>query len=428
MLTLSIVARLPLAMFSIGLLVHAQHLTGSFAAAGLVTAAYAVALGIGGPLLGRVVDRRGQTLVLLASASASAVLLGAIALLPVGTGLGVLLALAAGIGFATPPVGACVRTLLSDPRAFAVEASAVELTWVFGPPLALGVGALFSTGAALAGAGAVLVSGTLAFAAHPGSRAWRPAPKASHGSSLRSPGMRTLTLVMLAVGVVFGAVEIGVAASGEALGSAAAAGPLLGIWGAGSLLGGLLAARAAGRNGRADGAQSGGDEERGTARRRSLAAPVRAVIAPLRSLAAPARSVIAPLRALSAPARALRSVPRLPALLIGLTAGHLALALAASNVFALAALLFLAGAAIAPTYATVYALVERAAPAGTVTEAFAWLATAVAVGAAGGAAAAGSLAEHAGPSAVFVLAGMAGACALVATVTRFATVPAWSTS
>ena len=118
MLTLSIVARLPLAMFSIGLLVHAQHLTGSFAAAGLVTAAYAVALGIGGPLLGRVVDRRGQTLVLLASASAlRASLLGAIALLPVGTGLGVLLALAAGIGFATPPVGACVRTLLVATRA-----------------------------------------------------------------------------------------------------------------------------------------------------------------------------------------------------------------------------------------------------------------------------------------------------------------------
>jgi MFS family permease len=381
MLTLSIIARLPLAMFSIGLLVHAQHLTGSFAAAGLVTAAYAVALGVGGPLLGRVVDRRGQTLVLLCSALSSAVLLGAIALLPVGTTLGVLLALAAGIGFATPPVGACVRTLLSDPRAFAVEATAVELTWVFGPPLALGAGALFSTGAALAGAGAVLVGGTLMFAAHPGSRAWRPAPKTSHGGSLRSPGMRTLTLVMLAVGVVFGAVEIGVAAAGEALGSAAAAGPLLGIWGAGSLLGGLLAARAA-----------------------------------------------SPRRAKSRRAAPLRSIPRLPALLVGLTAGHLALALAASNVIALAAVLFLAGAAIAPSYATVYALVERAAPAGTVTEAFAWLATAVAVGAAGGAAAAGSLAEHAGPSAVFLLAGTAGACALLTTVTRFATVPAWSTS
>ena len=77
MLTLSIVARLPLAMFSIGLLVHAQRLTGSFAAAGLVTAPYAVALGAGGPLLGRVVDRRGQTLVLVAAAGVSAVLLAA---------------------------------------------------------------------------------------------------------------------------------------------------------------------------------------------------------------------------------------------------------------------------------------------------------------------------------------------------------------
>ena len=50
---ISIVARLPLTMLSIGLLVHAQHLTGSFAAAGAVSGAYAVALGVGGPLLGR---------------------------------------------------------------------------------------------------------------------------------------------------------------------------------------------------------------------------------------------------------------------------------------------------------------------------------------------------------------------------------------
>jgi MFS family permease len=55
----SVVARLPLAMFSIALLVHARHLTGSFAAAGLVTGAYAGAVGVGGPLLGRLVDRRG---------------------------------------------------------------------------------------------------------------------------------------------------------------------------------------------------------------------------------------------------------------------------------------------------------------------------------------------------------------------------------
>ena len=49
---------------------------------------------------------------------------------------------------------------------------------------------------------------------------------------------------------------------------------------------------------------------------------------------------------------------------------------------ALGVLLVVAGAAIAPTYATVYAMVDDVAPEGTVTEASAWLATAVAVGAA----------------------------------------------
>lgn len=376
MLMLSVIARLPLAMFSIGLLVHAEHLTGSFAAAGLVTAAYAVALGGSGPLLGRVVDRRGQTGVLVGAAGASFALLLVVAFLPVGVPLMMVVALAAGIGLATPPIGACVRTLLRDAAAFAVEATAVELTWVFGPPLALGVGALFSTGVALAGAGAVLLAATLVFAAHPASRGWRPAPRleVAPRGALRSAGLQTLVLVMLAVGVLFGAVELGVAAASETLGATAAAGPLLGVWGVGSLLGGTLAARAARR------AASGG------------------------------------------------GVSRLSALLLALTAAHLALVAASANVYALAAVLFLAGAAIAPTYATVYSLVEGAAPAGAVTEAFAWLATAVAVGAAIGAAAAGSITEQFGPSAVFVLAGAAGALALVATSVRAGTVTACPTS
>ena len=353
MLTLSIVARLPLAMFSIGLLVHAQRLTGSFAAAGLVTAAYAIALGIGGPLLGRLVDRRGQTVVLTTAASVSLALLLVIAALPHGVALWALIAPAAGIGFVTPPVGACVRALLTEPRAFAVEASAVELCWVFGPPLALGAGALFSTGAALAGAGVVLLGGTLAFAAHPASRAWRPVPQRGESleqrrgpapqggrrrgespeqrgqrrraGALGSPALRALVLVMVAVGAIFGATEIGVTTAADGLGNAAAAGPLLGVWGAGSLLGGVWLAR---------------------------------------------RGGVAPL------------VP----LLLVLAVGHAALGRATLNLFALALGLLIAGAAIAPSYAVVYSLVERAAPAGTVTEAFAWLATAVSVGAALGSA------------------------------------------
>ena len=81
-------------------------------------------------------------------------------------------------------------------------------------------------------------------------------------------------------------------------------------------------------------------------------------------------------------------------------------------------MLVVAGAAIAPAYAAVYAMVDEAAPAGTVTEAFAWLATAVAVGAAAGAAIAGAVAESAGPAAALALAGAAGAAALLATAMR----------
>ncbi len=113
LLVISIVARLPLAMFSIGLLVHAQHLTGSFAAAGAVTGAYAIALGVGGPLLGRLVDRRGQTRrAARSSAGAAALLLASSRRCRSAPRSRVLLALAAGIGLATRPVGACLRTLL----------------------------------------------------------------------------------------------------------------------------------------------------------------------------------------------------------------------------------------------------------------------------------------------------------------------------
>ena len=174
-------------MLSVGLLVHAQHLTRSFAEAGVVTGVYAIAVGVGGPLLGRLVDRRGQTSVLLASATVAGALLVALAVQPMGASLGVLVALAAGVGLATPPVGACLRTqlpaLLPDPTAvraaYALEASVVELTFIFGPPLALCIGALWSTGTALAAGGIVLLFATAAFAAQPASRNWRPSPGAT---------------------------------------------------------------------------------------------------------------------------------------------------------------------------------------------------------------------------------------------------------
>ena len=367
----SVIARLPLEALSIGLLVHARQLTGSFAAAGVVSGVYAIGVGVGGPVLGRLVDRHGPTAVLLGSVSVAGVLLVAMALAPATTPLAVLVGLAGGIGIATPPVGACLRTqlpsLLSEPgalrSAYALEASLVELTYIFGPPLALGVGEVWSTGAALAVAGTVLFAATAAFAAQPASRHWAPTPRDRRvrGGSLRTPAMWTLVIVLLAVGMLLGADEVAVIATAKALHTTTAAAPLFAVWGAGSFFGGLLVTRLGGGARRAAGL----------------------------------------------------------VLLLGLlTAGHMALIPADRSVLTLGAALLFAGAAIAPTEATLYAMVERAAPIGTVTEAFAWLATAMAVGSAAGAAGAGVLADRAGPTAAFAFGGAAGAVALVATALR----------
>jgi MFS family permease len=174
-------------------------------------------------------------------------------------------------------------------------------------------------------------------------------------------------LVMAAVGLLLGAVEVAVTAAAETLHGSASAAPLLALWGVGSLAGGLLAARHGARTHGAAG---------------------------------------------------------LVLVLAALTLGHLALLAAAGSLVAIGAVLLMAGAAIAPTYATVHAMVDDATPASTVTEAFAWLATAAALGAAVGAATAGAAAEHAGPTAAFALASAAGLAAWLTASLRSQTLTA----
>jgi hypothetical protein len=305
------------------------------------------------------------------SGSAAGTLLCVVALLPVGTPLLLLAALAVGVGLAVPPLGACVRSLLPSlvpdpataPTVYAVETSAVELTWVVGPPLALGLAALFSTGIALVAAGVILACGAMVFALEPASRSWRPERTAGRprAGALRVPAMQTLVLVFVAIGVLVGGVEVGAASAAAALGRGTAAGPLLGLWGLGSLTGGIITARLGG---------------------------------------------------------GARGAAGLSLVLAGLAAGHVASVAATGSLVALGAVLLIAGAALAPAFASVYAMVERVAPAGAVTEAFAWLSTAMAMGGAAGSALAGAMADGSGPAAAFALAGAAGALAAVMTVVR----------
>jgi predicted MFS family arabinose efflux permease len=364
--TLAIIARTPYAAISLLLIVRTKELTGSYAASGLVVGALSVAVAVASPWIGRLVDRRGQTKVLRVTVALSTTALVTFALLPHGTPLGGLVACAAVAGAATPPIGACMRTLygmqLEGDRlhhVYALESAALEITYIVGPVLMLAIASVAGTGTAVIVAGATLGAGTLVFAATRESRAWRASPRdatAPRAAAWRSPGLQTIIIAVGLAGATFGAVEVTVPAACQAAGAQGATGALLAVWGLGSMLGGLVAARA------------------------------------------------------SAPSDTARW---LAILLAAVGLGDLAL-VPVDSPAALAPILLVAGAAIAPLLGTAYSLVDRVAPSDGQTEAFAWLTTAIGVGLAGGSTLAGALVQAFGPGAGFATAAALGlvACAL----------------
>jgi len=364
---ISILARTPGAAIGLLFIVRTQELTGSYAASGLVAGVASIAGALSAPRIGRLVDRRGQTRVLAATGGLTVTAIVGFALLPDSVPLAGPLLCAAIAGAAAPPLGACLRTLYRDlldeaalHRAYALESAALEITYVAGPLLLLGLATVTSAAVALFVGAAILAGGTAAYAATRESRAWRGATAgagAGAAGAIRSPGLRTIVIALTLVGATFGAIEVAVPAASRAAGVNGATGPLLAIWGLGSMLGGFLAASA------------------------------------------------------GAPADAARW---LTLLLLGLTAGDLLLVPAAS-LAVLAPLLLVAGAGIAPLLGTANGLVDRVAPEGALTEAFAWLSTAIGIGIAAGSSAAGVVIDAAGPSAGFAVA--AAACLLAAGVT-----------
>ena len=373
---ISILARVPLAAVGLLLIVRTKELTGSYAASGLVAGVASITNALSAPALGRLVDRRGQTAVLQVCAWLAAGALVAFALLPDGTGLGAPVACAAIYGVATPPLGACLRTLYPAllegdrlHRAYALESAALELTYIAGPLLLLGIASVAGAATALLVSAAVLAAGTAAFAAARESRSWRAAladRTSGRAGAIHSPGLRTIVIAVGLAGATFGAVEVAVPAACQAAHAKGATGPLLAVWGLGSMLGGVAAARS------------------------------------------------------DAPADAARW---LALLLAAVGLGDLALVPVASPA-ALAPLLLVAGAGVAPLMGTAYSLVDRVAPDGRQTEAFAWLSTAIGIGLAAGSAIAGALVDAAGPGAGFATAAAAGLVACATTSARRTSLPA----
>jgi MFS family permease len=358
-----LVARLPISMMTLGIVLLVSTLRGSYAVAGQVSAAYIIGNAVFAIPHGRLADRFGQRPVLLVDAVVFAL----------GTGLLVRSETAGWpapwphvfavlTGVAMPQVGSMVRArwthLLDDAgdrqTAFSVEAVVDEVVFVVGPAL---VTFLSTLAAPQSGLLVALVFGTLGPVALALQASTQPPAHPRDRSAGLDPmpwrSLAPMTLGAASLGAMFGAMEVATVAFAGDVGHKALSGLALAAMSFGSLLAGLLT-----------GARTW---------RTPLVRRFRAGTA----LLAVGFVVLPNLRSL----------------------------------WTLTPMMFLAGFAIAPTLIACIALLEEVAPRSRLTEAMAFLQTGISAGIAPGAWYAGVVADSAGGATAFWVCVAAGALA-----------------
>lgn len=354
---LGLLARMEMAMVSLGSVLLVQRTTGSYALGGAVAGTYGLASAFVSPAIARLADRLGQARLLRMAAPLHALLLVAVVLTAVlGAPIAVVLVTGALAGATGVNIGALVRArwaLLVGGRdlqvAFAFESVLDEVVFVVGPIVVTLLAALVHPAFGVLLAAGTAVAGALLLArqrrTQPPIGDGSPHPEHARGPVLRMRGMLVLVAVFLAAGGVFGSAEVAVAAVAKAAGAPAAAGVVLALWATGSMLGGLV---------------YGSVHWRGRMHRRFAAVAV-------------------VLAVLTAP---MALVPPIPVL---------------------AVVFLVAGIAIAPVIATGSNLVETLVPRTRLTEGLAWTNTALSLTYALSAAIAGTVIDRAGPGAGFIV-------------------------
>lgn len=361
-----LLARMALPMAGIGIITMLAQLRGSYALAGAVAATFVLAHALASPQVSRLVDRHGQRRVLpWATALSAAGMLLLCAAASWNAGPAVLLPGAALAG-CMPSMSAMVRARWTalyqgQPRlqtAYSLETVLDELTFIAGPPLSVGLGVALAPQAGPLAAALLLVLGVWAFVAQRGTEPPVRTPDAAPGpvrSVLGMPGVRLLVLLMLAMGVIVGTVDIASVAFAAQQGQPAAASLVLSCYAIGSCVAGLLF---------------------GAWR---LPLPLHRLLL------------------LGGLATALTTLP-LP--LVG-------------SIPALAAAVLVAGLFFAPTMVVAMSLVERLVPGHRSSEGLTWLLAGLNVGVALGAAVSGQVVDGAGPRTGFAVALGAGALVLL---------------
>ena len=169
----SALGRLPIAMFGLATLLYVQRVSGSFAAAGLVTAGALVGVSLGSVAQGRLMDRIGPTRPLLVLTALFAVAVAAlITAVETAQPLPVLVLLALVTGLTQPALPAASRALwgvLLPPgpgrdAAYTYEAISLEVFFIIGPAFAAFLVLAPWPGTGLVVAALAMVLGALGFA------------------------------------------------------------------------------------------------------------------------------------------------------------------------------------------------------------------------------------------------------------------------
>ena len=369
------VARAPMSMVSIAMVLMISGVYGSYGLAGKVSAAHVLVAGGSNPILARLIDRHGQARAIRPVLAIGSV--GLVGLIATGSVHGpewALYTTAMLAALSTGPTGAMVRSrwthALTDPRdlhtAYALESSLDELLFIVGPALAT---VLCTNVAPVAGLVLPLVAAAAGGYWFLSQRATEPpsvrsrsesgvAPRDDDGSRtsvLRSAGMRVLALIFVAVGALFGACDVATVAFTEEHGHKGATGIVLGVFALGSFLAGLLYG---------------------------------------------AHQWLSPLSR--------RFVILVAALALGVSVFFFV-----TSIPMLAAVMFVVGFAIAPTLITGNQLIQRLVPGPQLTQGFAWSGTAISLGVAAGSALAGIAIDRLGSRGGYLVVMGSAVCAAV---------------
>ena len=250
------IGRIPLAMRAMGCILLVQLITGSYAMAGLVGAVQTLVGAVAAPRIGRIADRYGERTILIWGTLVQAIgIIGLVLSAHFGAHI-VLMALSAAlVGSSSVPFGSLSRARWTNllgtgptlERAYSMESMADEMGFVIGPLLVVPLCVEVDPAAGILVAMLFSIVAVLMMMRQPGVRRHgseevrlSPTQSGKHSSVIAIPGVRVVVAILFAVGFVFGAVDIMIVAFAREHGSPGATSVLAALFAFGSFIGAAL--------------------------------------------------------------------------------------------------------------------------------------------------------------------------------------------